>query len=336
MVSNISKSNFLVSVIIPFKDRENLLIETLDSINRQTYKNLEVILVDDGSAKSFEHLISQKLSGYKCKYLKNEASKGPGYSRQKGFEQSSGDYVVYLDSDDILHPEMIEKCLAVMTEHPEYGMCYVASAEFNKTEELKNTEPLKIRKRSNRLFFENLILEMLTNRRVWDTSACFWRKKTINLFEPWINNFRMEDYAYDMQIQAKGVRVTNVPEVLCYYRKHSESLARSLKKDLPIQRLNMLIHTSNYAHQSPHIANNCKNEIQKTVARLIFKTYRDGVSERDGFAAVPSNPVIRFIINCQIIHSFFFTKLLIRFPLHEIFINGRRRHSKSDALKNYD
>ena len=308
-------------MIIPFKNRENLLLETLDTVLEQTYKNFEIILVDDGSEKDFEPLIKQKLAGRSYKYLKTAGSQGPGYSRQKGFEVSTGDYVVYLDSDDLLDPSMFQKCLAVLTAHPEYGMCYVASAEFHNKEELKDREKLEIRKRSNVPPCENLIIDMLTRRRIWDTSACFWRRSTLNLFRPWINNFQMEDYAYDMQIQAKGVKVVNIPEVLCYYRRHPDSLARSLKSDLPFQRLTMLIRVSDYVYESRSISNSEKNEIQKIIACQILKTYRDGaVTTKDCFLE-PLNPAMKFIVNFKPLRGKLLNKIFLRFSLYRGFFH---------------
>lgn len=321
-MSNSSKQNSLISVIVPFKNREVLLWETLETVLNQTCKDIEIILVDDGSEKDFEPLIKQKLAGRAFKYIKTAGSQGPGYSRQKGFEVSSGDYVVYLDSDDLLESSMFQKCRAVLSAHPEYGMCYVASAEFHNRKELKNPEALEIRKRSNVPPCENLIIDMLTRRRIWDTSACFWRRSALNLFAPWINNFQMEDYAYDMQIQAQGVKVINIPEVLCYYRRHPDSLARSLKPDLPFQKLTMLVHVSNYVYESRNISRSEKNEIQKIIACQILKTYRDGAAKiRDCFLE-PLNPGVKFIVNFKPLRRKMINKIFLRFSLYGVLFNG--------------
>lgn len=233
--------NPLISIVTPFKGRLELLLETLDSVKRQTYKNLEIILIDDGSREPFEDLIKQALDQYRYKLLRNESSKGPGYSRQKGVENSSGKYVVYLDSDDILHADMIAECVKLLEADSDLGMCYVRSLEFYKSEDLKNPANLKTRKRSDQRISENLIFEILNQKRVWDTSACMWRKSALANFYPWISSEHMEDYAYDVQVEAQGLKVGHIARPLCYYRNHLDSVARLPLRRHGLSRIEMLV-----------------------------------------------------------------------------------------------
>ncbi len=242
----------LVSIIIPFKDRFEFLYESLDSIKNQTYKNKEVILVDNASVKDAGQSIRKKYADFfGLQLIRNEKDFGPGYSRQKGFEASRGKYLIYLDSDDILDPEMILKCTEYMELNLEMGMCYVISKEFASSEDLKNQELLKIRKKSDQGITRNLIYEMLTHRRIWDTSACFWRKNSIKDFEPW-SSAVFEDYIYDAQIETRGIQVGHIAEALCFYREHPEGIGKTREVNTA-EKINKLLHISNLISSSPSL-----------------------------------------------------------------------------------
>lgn len=95
----------LVSVIIPSYNSAKFIKETLDSVFNQTYKNIEVIVVDDGSTDgSFELIFN--LKNPNLKLVKN-LGKGACAARNYGFEISKGDYIQYLDADDLLSPNKI-------------------------------------------------------------------------------------------------------------------------------------------------------------------------------------------------------------------------------------
>ena len=96
-----------VSILIPCYNAEKFVAETLDCCLKQTYKNVEVVLVDDGSedrsydiAKTFE---SEEIRVFK------QPNSGACHARNFAFEKSSGDYIIYLDADDIINPEFVEE-----------------------------------------------------------------------------------------------------------------------------------------------------------------------------------------------------------------------------------
>lgn len=105
---DMKSSNYKVSVIIPFYNREKLTIRAIKSVLNQTYKNTEIILVDDCSTKNNELLkkfISDKSN---IKYYKTKHNRGPAGARNLGIEKSKGNYIAFLDSDDEFLPNKIE------------------------------------------------------------------------------------------------------------------------------------------------------------------------------------------------------------------------------------
>jgi glycosyltransferase involved in cell wall biosynthesis len=97
-----------VSVIIPTYNRSALLQKAIDSVLRQTHVNLELVIVDDGSDDDTADLIDyyKKISNKKIVAVHQE-NKGPAAARNRGIALSSSEYIVFLDSDDWLHPDKI-------------------------------------------------------------------------------------------------------------------------------------------------------------------------------------------------------------------------------------
>lgn len=103
--------NSLVSIIIPVYNVEGYILPCLDSVVNQTYKNLEIIIVDDKGTDSSMMLINNFINSYngeiKIKIITHECNKGLSAARNTGTSEAIGDYIFYLDSDDMLMPECI-------------------------------------------------------------------------------------------------------------------------------------------------------------------------------------------------------------------------------------
>ena len=107
-----------VSIIIPFFNHENFIEETLESVQKQTFQNFEIIIVDDCScekAKKKLTEIAKKNSEIQIFY--NSKNKGPSFCRNYGIKKSKGKYILPLDSDDKLDPKFIKKCLSFLEKN---------------------------------------------------------------------------------------------------------------------------------------------------------------------------------------------------------------------------
>ena len=102
----------LVSVIIPTHKRFEELFRAIDSVIKQTYSNIEIIVVDDNSQdKGLRNRIKEKIKKYSenIQYIENETNLGGAKSRNVGIEKARGEYISFLDDDDEYYPEKIEK-----------------------------------------------------------------------------------------------------------------------------------------------------------------------------------------------------------------------------------
>ena len=111
----------LVSVIIPTYNRAKFLPAAIDSILNQTYKNIEIIVVDDGSTDDTKAVLRPFKSAIQYFYTTN---KGPAHARNVGMKAASGKYIAFLDSDDTYLPMKLTLQVAFMEKHPEIGMVY--------------------------------------------------------------------------------------------------------------------------------------------------------------------------------------------------------------------
>jgi len=108
-----------VSVIIPVYNAREVIRETVDSVLKQTWSDYEIIVVDDGSTDESAAVVQQFREKVTYVYQDN---KGVAQARNRGIEESTGEYIALLDHDDLWHPTKLEKQVAVLRQRPEVGL----------------------------------------------------------------------------------------------------------------------------------------------------------------------------------------------------------------------
>ncbi len=102
-----------VSVIIPTFNRSHIIERAIQSVVDQNYKNIELIIVDDGSVDNTKEIVSK----YDCIYIKTE-NHGVSHARNQGVDKASGEWIAFLDSDDQWLPKKLESQLSYLNENP--------------------------------------------------------------------------------------------------------------------------------------------------------------------------------------------------------------------------
>lgn len=120
----------LVSIIMPSYNTAEYISESIESVFAQSYKDWELIIVDDCSTDNTDEIIQPYLKNAKVKYFKNEKNSGAAVSRNKALREATGRWIAFLDSDDLWLPEKLEKQIGFM-EKNNYHFSYTNYAEIS-------------------------------------------------------------------------------------------------------------------------------------------------------------------------------------------------------------
>ena len=162
------------TIIIPLYNREKFIKETLNSLIAQIYKNWEAIIVDDGSTDNSYTTVKKLVEkDQRIKLLKrNRQPKGAPTCRNIGIENAKGDYIIFLDSDDLLKPFALKQRLATIKQHPNLDYWIFQTVNFEgKPENEKETW--------NNLTEEENLTRFLKLDSVWHTSGPVWRAESL-------------------------------------------------------------------------------------------------------------------------------------------------------------
>ena len=207
----------IISIIVPSFNEEKNIARCLDSILNQTYKNFEVICVDDKSTDStFEIIKSYAEKDSRIKPFKNP-SKGVSSARNFGLENASGDYIGFVDSDDFIQPQMYEFLFRAINENG----CEIAVCRYEKTSEfnIKNFE-YNCRECFAEEFINFYDMDFVAKNELTLTSACMKliSKKLIKKSEKFLAYKIGEDTVFCADIWTKTEKVFLVDcPLYCYY-----------------------------------------------------------------------------------------------------------------------
>ncbi len=196
----------LVSVIIPTYNRRNFLKIAIDSVLKQTYKNFELIIIDDGSTDNTEELVkSYKESRIKYFYQFN---RGPAVARNKGIKISKGNYIAFLDSDDRWREDKLKIQLEAMKKYPDYLISHTEEIWYRNGKILNPKK--KHKKQHGNIYKQSLELcaismsTVMVKREIFDKIGLFDEKLEV-----------CEDYDYWLRVTSQyPVLLIDIPLTL--------------------------------------------------------------------------------------------------------------------------
>lgn len=222
MTSKIMKKNFfpLVSVIIPTYNRSKSLGRAIDSVLAQTYKNIEIIVVDDNGAdtecqKETERSLQKYIELGQINYIKHDVNRNGSAARNTGFRASKGEYINYLDDDDQFLPKKIEMQVKKLSNDT-----IDVGATYCNTRSIRNRSISKNKKILDTHFNQegNLLVEYLCKEVVFNTSSILFRRNIILEMNGFDESFlRHQDYELMTRFFTKYVISCTGSEVLVLY-----------------------------------------------------------------------------------------------------------------------
>lgn len=215
-------SNNTVSVIIPVYNVAKYIAHTIDSILKQSYEDVEIVLVDDCSTDNSAEIIAKYASSYSnIKYHKLESNQGAAVARNKALSLAKGRYVAFLDSDDEWCDGKLEKQLAFMNEKEAAISCTAMDTIDDCGKPLGSVR--KVREKIDYNF-------LLHNTMIATSTVIVDRNKTGNFQMPLRRGG--QDYATWLMLLRNGTICYGLNEVLSHYRVLANSLSSNKWKSI--------------------------------------------------------------------------------------------------------
>lgn len=203
----------LVSVILPTYNRAEYLPRAMESVLSQSYKNLELIVVDDGSTDNTREVVNA-YQDTRIRYMRTPSNRGVAAARNAGIRRASGEYIAFQDSDDKWLPGKLEKQVRALTQaEPDVGMVYHIMSRKYENGETRYIPDAKVpQSRRSGQIFENLLTENIIGApTLCVRKSVLTGENGVGVFDTQMPN--LEDYELILRIAAR-YNIAYIDEVL--------------------------------------------------------------------------------------------------------------------------
>jgi len=226
-----------VSVLMPVYNAEDFLKEAIDSIIFQTFTDWELIIGDDGSTDNTESVV-KSYHDSRITYYKNEVNKGHTETKYSLLAKSKGEYIAFLDADDVSYPDRLRLQVDFLDNNPDYGLCGTWG-------EMIDPGGKKIKKMSFINGHEYIRCALVFNTAFLQSSIMVKRNPMRDFYLD-REILLVEDYNFECLV-SRATRVENLKQVLVEYRWHDsnisntkQELLNNLNKKIYVRELNLL------------------------------------------------------------------------------------------------
>ena len=224
-----------VSVVIPYFNNDSTIVETINSIVNQTYKNIEIIIIDDGSRDDSFVKLAEIASNNNIKLLK-QSNSGPSIARNLGAHNATGYYLLFIDADDSIDATYIEKCVTEFDNNSNLEIVYSKAKFFDDRNDEWNLPELKL---PDFLINNCIFISAVIKRNTFIDLGSF--DTNINFTEDWELWIRI--------VKKHGIQsVFKIQETLFFYRKRREknSLTDTCDVDDNSEKCRLYIYNKHY------------------------------------------------------------------------------------------
>ena len=205
----------MISIIVPVYNVEEYLEECLESIRKQTYQDIEVILVNDGSTDG-SHAICERYCQMDKRFrLINQKNQGQSVARNRGVKESLGEYIMFVDSDDVVSLGLLEQLMKYMSD----GIDIV---ECNRTEDIQSLNEEKKDIHVKEFDSDEALYQCFNHGVSWSPVAKLYRREIVEKV-PFLENLIYEDF-YTGIVSLKYIhKMRKINYIGYYYRYHTSS-----------------------------------------------------------------------------------------------------------------
>lgn len=207
----------LVSTVVPAHNRAALLREAVASVLEQSYRPIEIVVVDDGSTDGTPAVVDAMVTGRPDEVrVLHQRNSGPGLAREAGRRIARGEFVQYLDSDDVLLPDKFALQVAGLRANPDCGVAY-GYTRYRHANGRVEEQPWKGSGTRVEAMFPSFL-----RSRWWDTPTPLYRASICDAAGPWTDLQLEEDWEYDCRIAALGTRLHFCEAYVAEVRDHDQ------------------------------------------------------------------------------------------------------------------
>jgi len=279
MTSNSSFNAPTITVVVPTYNRLRFLLEAIQSIFSQTRPPQEIIVIDDGSTDDTESAIAH--FGQSVRYIK-QPNAGPAAARNNGMLHATGNFIAFLDSDDLWAPNRLEKQLEVLKLHPSSDLLFGLESKFTLSGD-ENGCAIQNRQVMTALFREGPVildpLKLLLLENFIPTSSVLFRRECLKEVGN-IDRFlrQAEDYDFWLRFALAGFRFSFINAVLCRRRIHGENLVLDWEA--------RTISTANVLERYRHRVGHHEATVATRVASMHYDLGSRYLAQRNGERAI--------------------------------------------------
>lgn len=214
----------LVSVLIPTYNKAEYIGEAIESVLKQTYKDFELIVIDDCSSDNTSDIVNQFISDKRIKFYRNERNLGIGGNWNKTLEYASGKYIKFLMADDKFEPTMLQKYVEIMEKYPEISLVSSYRGVFGEKNDI-------IKQPLNGYIDRKKAVEMVLKHGNWigEPTTVMFRRKNL-----WVGSFKVEfRFLLDIDMWLRQLTCGDlyiIPEVLTWFRQHKGQVTKEIKQ----------------------------------------------------------------------------------------------------------
>lgn len=224
-------TNGLVSAIIPTYNSGHHIVECVESVLSQTYPHIEIIVVDDGSTDGTQAILFPYVSQQKIRYLR-QPNQGPAAARNLAIRNSNGDFIAFVDADDVWLPEKLERQLAIFRNRDNVGLVYSDGKSIGEKWEMLTKTSRRMReyeKRKAELYLRGQVYKGLLNSNFILTSSVVVRRNVLEKTGLFLEKMYARRFSYgeDFELWLRIARVSEidfVPQELVERRLHVNQL----------------------------------------------------------------------------------------------------------------